>query len=148
MPEAATNGPDLSTAVAKMESLMDDVCTITVDSDQAEDLVLDEATGGYVDSGHGAYLYQGPCMLRAEKAYDIAEHGGRTVAAHDFKLSLPNHAPEIPRGAIVKMTASRRDPRMVNQRFAVTDTTTSTFTIAQRLFLERLTEPRVESPLP
>lgn len=139
MPLAGDTGPDLSFAQEAVEELMDDRCQIMFDPEGSTDDTFDPATLLVVPTEpDDLYIYQGRCTLKAAPTYTEGLHGGQEVQQRDYVLKLPLAAPEIPIGAVVTMTAARRDPQLVGQRFSVTDRATGTFSVSRKISLDRL----------
>lgn len=138
-PLAGETGPDLSFAEEAVRELMDDRCEITFDPEGGADDVFDPVTLLETPPAPDSLIiYQGPCTLKASPTYTTGAHGGETVQQRDYVLKLPMTAPEIPVGAVVRMTAARRDPQEVDQRFSVSDVATGTFSVSRKISLDRL----------
>lgn len=134
---ATETGPDLSVAVSAIEALMDDTCVITVDSGVDDD-VLNEASGELVEVGAPEPLYSGRCKVAPagqDRDRQVIE-GGRKIAVREYRGSIPLDAPVPPRGAILVITSSRRDPELVAKEFEVKDVIMSTFAVQRKLSLE------------
>lgn len=134
---ATSNGPDLSVAVGAIEALMDDTCTITTDTGVDDD-VLNPATGVLAPVGAPAVIYDGKCKVApAGQDRDRAiMEGGRSIGVREYRGSLPLDAITPPRGAVLKITSSRRDPELVDKEFEIKDVIMSSFAVQRKLALE------------
>lgn len=134
---ATDTGPDLTVAVDAIEALMDDTCTITLTSGVGDD-TLDIATGELVPVGTPTLIYDGRCKVApAGQDRDRAvNEGGRDVGVREYKGSIPLTAPTPPRGSVLTITSSRRDPELVGKSFEVKDLLMSTFAVQRRMSLE------------
>ena len=143
MAKAGTTGPNLASAKRAIEKLMDDRCVIRFDVEGAGDDTFDEDTLLEAPPAFDSlYVYQGRCMVRTQGATET-NLAGRVVPSRSYHVKIPVDAPVIPRGAVVTITAARRDPQLVGQRFTVQDAKTSTFAVSRELTCERLLTPPV-----
>lgn len=116
-------GPDLSPAVAAVERLMDDTCTITRDPAGTDDAVLNQVTGLLEDNPE-SLIYSGKCSIRMSAA---------GVASY---ITIPLSAPELLAGDVVLVTSTRRDPSLVNQSFTLKKPLYGTMSVSRKATLE------------
>lgn len=124
---------------------MDDACTIDVDPEGATDNSLEQATGRLIPlAGDRTALYSGPCKVKSEGlisgTHGTAEGGG-TINPRIYTGSIPIDVdgvptPEIPVGAVLTVTSSRRDQQLVGKQFRVTESRLGTFSVQRKLVLE------------
>lgn len=116
---------------------MDDTCDIVTDTGVGDD-VLNPDTGTLVTVGVPITIYSGRCKVSpAGQDRDRAvEEGGRNIGVREYRGSVPLSAPVPPRGAVLTLTSSRRDPALVGKAFEVKDVVMSTFAVQRRLVLE------------
>lgn len=153
---ASTTGPDLTTAVIKVEELMDDSCVIYATSDAGE--VFNSSTGEVeVDLGDVIYDASSVSTVDGESLADDEATGGRCKVSPSiqdltpsqtgeqtgtlelfrfYKFAVPIDAPLIPIGATVVVQSSRRDPRLVGAQLRVRELIRSTFAVQQKMLIE------------
>jgi hypothetical protein len=125
-------GPDLAAATARVESLMDDVCEVRWDPEATGDDVLDRVTGLYSQPVNDApIIYDGACYFRplAQGSDRVGVEGGAAQSLTRYRVALPTSAPVIEPGALIKITASRRDPDAVGMVIRVTERLHKTFAV-------------------
>lgn len=135
-------GPDLSTAKAAVEALMDDTCRIT------RDLASDDSLPDYVtlrsSKGSGPIpFYDGRCKIKdlTNGKSSTRFEGKKEYAVALYELDIPlDSAPALHRGDVVTMLTSRRDPGLVGRVFRVTEPVYKTFAIQRKALLELYTE--------
>lgn len=136
---ATANGPDLTTAVNAVERLMDDTCEIRFDAEGTTDDVLDEETGKLVRrAGDATLLYSGKCKIapwgqdqpRVRTTDDLEQR------PRWYRLGLPIDETAPPRGAVVTMTSTRRDPWLVGKELVVKENIGSTFAVSRKVMVE------------
>jgi hypothetical protein len=131
---ATENGPDLTSAREAVERLMDDTCTIQA---PAPGGAIDPATGEVVQFAADT-IYDGKCKVRPGPGGEPEDEsrGGdlREFATHE--LGILWDAPAIPRGALVTITSSRRDPLLVDRTFTAGRSVTKTFLVQRTVYME------------
>lgn len=116
---------------------MDDTCVITHDASGPGDDVFDQDTGTLTPPAPDTVeLYDGRCLIRRESVGKVILEGGAYVGDRDYVARLPASTPEVPRGATLTVTSSRRDPQLVGKVFRVLEVSIGTFLIARRVTLE------------
>jgi hypothetical protein len=100
-------------------SILVDQCTIALDTDGLTDRPLVEGTARLdTADDDGRSLYRGDCLLvgAGDAPQIIAPQ--TPIAVGTSRLLLPYTAPDIPRGAIVRMTKSR-NPTLLTRDYYV-----------------------------
>lgn len=142
---STTTGPNLAPAKRAVEKLMDDTCTITVDEHGVLDGTVDQDTGRLVKRDpHPGLIYDGPCKVRSEglvSGTHGAPEGGSTINPRIYTGAIPLDidgvlTPEIPVGAVLVVTSSRRDPELVGKEFRVGETRYGTMVVSRKFVLE------------
>ncbi len=131
-------GPDLSSARAAVEALMDDTCLITRDVEQFSDDVLDPVTGVLVPPAPDTInIYSGRCKVSPEGVQPSERReGGVDVYARTYRGAIPWGSPMPQVGDLMSITSSYRDPELVGKVFRVKSVAVSTFLVSRRLELE------------
>lgn len=136
---ATATGPNLATAKAAVEKLMDDTCVITRNPSGLDNAVLDQGTGQLTDDDP-VQLYSGRCLLSAPGGLGVGEglreRGGAEYLARTYKVSLPLGTIEFQRGDRVVITSSRRDPLVVGKEMVIKGVISSTFAVSRKLVCE------------
>jgi hypothetical protein len=155
---SSATGPNLSTAVAKIEALMDDACIVTYDAEGERDDTLNRTTGAVAHPGSdSSTIYNkdtvgtagrsladtdetgGKCKVSPASQSDIASlvtEGGDQQTTQFYKASLPVDSPVLPEGAVLTIVSSRRDPELVDKVFRVREPRFSTFTVSRKYLVE------------
>lgn len=133
MPET---GPDLTYATEVVESLMDDECVITRDSDGVSDDVLD-ADGNLTPVGSATTLYEGVCMVRPVQAIKPhpVPYTEQQVSQYAVKVPVTVDV-DYRKGDVVSITSSRRDPQLVGRTLYVRVVQYRTFALSRTLLVE------------
>jgi hypothetical protein len=134
----------LTRAQARVEKVFLDECIITFDAEGLDDDVLDEDTGDLVAPAEdSAPLYTGRCSVAPtnrvvdDVSLDADQHAAQRKDPHYEFLGPLAEVPKLPIGALVRITASRRDPQLVDRVFRVADRpATSTFSVLRTASLE------------
>lgn len=117
---------DLSGAIAAVEALLEDACSVFHDPEGTSDDVFDRTTGKWIKPPNDDTLvWSGPCKIGA------TEEG----KSHD-KLTVPLSAPAFPKGAYAVLTASQRLPALVGMKLTIVDHRVSTFSVANNYEVE------------
>jgi hypothetical protein len=109
---------DLAAAVdrgrAVIASVLVDTCTIALDADGLTYRPLLEGTARLDPADDDSRtLYRGDCLLVAASDPEIVVAPQTPIAVGTDRLLLPYTAPDIPRGAIVRLTKSRNPTLLV-----------------------------------
>lgn len=130
---------------------MDDSCTITRPGPR----LLNETTGrvsdtpttiyGATSTGDGgrsladAQSLGGKCYVSAPNSSTVPSttlEGGVQILGDGYVLSIPVDAPEVKEGDEVRITSSRRDPRLTNQTYRVRRVVEKSFVVSRKMVLE------------
>lgn len=115
MPDAAF----FARAAAAAGRLMVDTCTITRDPDFTDDSTLNTSTGVLTGAGT-VEVYDGPCMVAPqERQQSATEEGGAPQVRSRYRVTIPLSADEVVVGDVVTITASVREPLLVDQTLVV-----------------------------
>ena len=136
-------GPDLTRARARVEALMDDLCTITTDPAGVTDDDLDETTGQLIPVAVPTTVYDGICLITPHTDGDGTPEPDRTTGQVSdrarYRLLLPVAAPPVAEGQLLQVRQSRRDPQLPTARFRVDAAgQVLTYAVARVVGLERL----------
>lgn len=134
-------GPDISAAKAAYEAAMDDRCAIYVDPEGFHDDRFDTGTGTWVrhedDAADAATVYDGPCIVGKAAAGDSLESGRpEGVVTKTVKIKLGY---DIPAGAVVEVTKSKRNAAIVGDQYRVIGSDGGTYSVANVLTCEHRT---------
>lgn len=137
----AETGPDLTAGREAFEAVMEDECIIVSDPEGGDDDVLDLDTGLLErPDPDESEIYNGKCLISATSPNPrLATEGGRYSTQVIYSASLPVSASGVADGQILTITASRRDPELVDKEFRVTGVLYDTFAISRDLTLEART---------
>lgn len=116
---------------------MTDRVRVNRDPGTADD-VWDDDTGSYVPDEESTLVYEGIAYISPAgwNPQVILEAGAPTIKT-TYKMSIPVDAPEVKEDDIVTCTVSDRDPTLVDQQFIVRDHILSSFSVSQRLGLDK-----------
>lgn len=133
---------DLTHAQATVESFMVDTCEIRYDPEGHADDDFDPADWSYERTpGDDTLVYSGPCGLSAGSASDTTD-AQRPRARSEWTLKLPLGT-VVPPGSVVTITASERNPALVDETFRTRKALSGTLSVLVRIPLEA-DEPTVE----
>lgn len=108
---------DLAAAVSRardvIATVLVDACTISDDASAQTDRTLIAGTARFApDPDTPTTVYSGACLLIAAGNPEQAVQPATPIAVGTWRLLLPYTAPDIPRGALVRMT-STSDPALL-----------------------------------
>jgi hypothetical protein len=108
---------DLAAAVTRardvIATVLVDACVISFDANGNTDRTLVAGTARLAaDPDTPASVYTGPCLLIAAGQPEQQVQPATPIAVGTWRLLLPYTAPDIPRGAKVRMTATS-DPALL-----------------------------------
>lgn len=112
-------GPDLTAAVARVLSLMDDRCTVASDPQGVRDDILDEVTGLLTPPVGDTTSAPWPCLITPQTAGDQTPEATAATAkltGNVYRMLLPLDA-DLAGGELVTVTFSARDPKLLGARF-------------------------------
>jgi hypothetical protein len=132
-------GPNLGAAVRALERLMSDACTITPAVDK-RDQVLDPETLELTDLDPEPAIYTGKCFVTSPASAASVRRGvdraGKPQTKAAVSLHIPVGSPTIPKGALVTITASQRNPHLVGAHYHVEGPIGGSYVASQPLALE------------
>jgi len=127
---------NLAPAERAVTKLMTDDCTITRDSEGVGDDTWDDVLGTYTrPSPDESEIYSGKCMVLPTP---LGSRPGQSAAVEDpgsreLRILIPLDQVDVAIGDVVTVTASRRDPALVDRTFAVIGTVAQTFAVYRQL---------------
>lgn len=128
---------DLSPLVNLAESLMVQTCTITRDTDGADDDTLDQSTGLLTPVADQAPVYTGVCsvsFVATLRQAGVQEEAGRQLAPSRFRIDIPLEASPLPQlGDIVTIVTSGSDQGLVGKRFKVETVSAATLAVRRQM---------------
>lgn len=133
---------NLSGAKRVIESLMEgDECIITRDTEGTGDDVWSSATGTYAPPPNDTTtIYSGKCIVSNSGSGSTAEYGGEYFVETTYWLTVPLEADELRSEDIVTVTASLRDPELIDKIFLIKEPLFTTFAVSRRVRMELLQE--------
>ena len=129
---------DLSSIVEFIDTLMDDTCTIVRNPLGAADSSFDE-DAGQLGTPATTVVYAGKCKITSlrDSQPTTVPRTGFDQDQRMYRFGIPIVAPTIAVGDTVTILSSLRFPHMVGHTFAVRETVDGTFSVQQRVVVER-----------
>lgn len=144
--DKGVSGPDLTSATAIVESLMEDACTIDHDPQGFADDLFDRATGAWTrPAADATQVYSGKCYLSRSSSGigSDRDDASRPKSQNRLVLKVPVGT-SCPAGAVVTVTASKRNSMLVGTTWRVIAENSSSLAVTQRALIERLVDSLVE----
>jgi len=123
---------------------MEDACTIDHDPQGFADDLFDRVTGAWTrPAADATRVYTGKCYLSRSSGGSDHIDAARPKSQNRLVLKVPVGT-SCPAGAVVTVTASKRNSVLVGTTWRIVAGISSSFSVTQRALIERLTDSLIE----